>query len=52
MTDLKNRDYVHALATAMADNEHGDSADETDIEWYRDLLLNAMAKVDSPHLLR
>ena len=46
----EERAYVHALATVMARTEHGDSADDTDIDWYRDLTLTAMAEVDSPLL--
>ena len=49
---VEERVYVQALATAMAHREHGDSADKADIDWYRDLIINAMAEVDSTYLLR
>lgn len=48
---VEERAYTHALAMTMARNEHGDSADETDIDWYRDLIHNAMVEVGAPRLI-
>lgn len=43
----EERAYAHRMATVMAVRTHGDGVDDTDIDWYRDLVLHALAELDA-----
>lgn len=42
------RAYAHRLAQVMAVSQNGSWATDEDIDWYRDLTLNALSEVGPP----
>lgn len=43
----EERARAYTMGQAMAYRQHGDSADETDIQWYSDLVLTGLIALDS-----
>ena len=44
----EERAYAHALALVIAEGQHGSGFDDEDVDWYRDLVLDAISQVGPP----